>query len=207
MGEVSKCPVCKSPLNAKRYCYNCLRTFPEEIQNQDTEGKDDIVDDDINDNATDSCNENNCNMEETVCPKCGAPGQAGEKCFQCQQIIPDLKTDSNSKDMTSDFAYLSLCENCSLQINDNVEYIIGRESCTDEIKKTLHDNNYVSRKHCAIKLDLSNRRVFVKDCGSTNGTFVCNGKEKITEERAFNLPVNIWLGTKPNTRVEINIKL
>ena len=144
------------------------------------------------------------------CPQCKAKDEISEervkgknklKCSRCQTVfeIMEAKSDSSSKKDTAKILQQKVED--SLWINENLKLPDDRKISLAVIKGAragfiFHLNKpyvligrgkvdliipdkEVSRKHLAI--EVRNEKVFLRDLGSTNGTFISDDKVSITE--------------------------
>lgn len=211
------CPTCGTP-SEDGYCPICLTDIPthdEEASDAPTDGLSASGDLEngrgrasLEEDVLKDCNEE-CDAARVACSSCGTLGDPGRECMQCGAMLPMASTALQNQERVREdqpFASVSLVlpGGMRLSLNDGRDYLIGRESDIEEIRRLFVDNRFVSRHHCILRADRSKGMVLVRDEASTNGTFVgesLSDRRRICGEELLHLPATIWLGS----RVQISI--
>ena len=147
------------------------------------------------------------------CPSCGRPGEPGTTCNQCGEVIPEAKrsvpvaasagtaravpVDGTRMESGSVEVMLGvLHDGTRVELPIGQKILLGRESDDCNVRAAFSKYDAVSRKHCEIVIDRTGRGVTVRDCGSTNHTWVGDSSEFLKKDdvRTVKLPATIRLG-------------
>ena len=176
MEKYKVCPVCgthNNPLFLE--CSNC----ETDLQNVPVidEGMERII-------------EQHCEEQNTPSPSvsmvrvcdCGAknPVQA-RRCSVCGEDISTIVPTPDLAPSTQRYVLTSFDGVFSYEINEG-STIIGREN---EMQEYLSSKPYVSRKHAELKLDVTTGVLTIKNCSTTNFTFLNN--TMISDENSVEL--------------------
>lgn len=113
-----------------------------------------------------------CTIKVRVCEECGHANPVNaRKCQECGDDISYIvPTDGvcTEKEQVTHFVVSAIDDNYSYEIKD-CSTLVGREHFMQDY---LINKSYVSRKHAEFIVE--DAKLFVKDCGATNHSFVNN---------------------------------
>ncbi len=198
------CPTCGKASDGN-YCTTCMSVIPvSEPENLDENSLSGSQFDEsagaeiphefncFNDEPEDKFRQTEPKMK---CPNCGMPGVPKKECSQCGEMIPDTPPETQHERSGSRATNLSFPSGQRIELENGKEYAIGRESDNCEIACALGDSQYVSRRHCTIRVNNEKRIVEIRDEGSTNGTFVGSERRRVYGSEPCSLPTDVWLGS------------
>ena len=150
------------------------------------------------------------------CSSCGRPGEPGSVCSQCGETIPgevqsipvEAAPAHPAAAIPADGTRIEpgpvevmvgvLHDGTRIELPIGQRIVLGRESDDCRVTAAFSKYDVVSRRHCEIVIDRTGRGVTVRDCGSTNHTWIDNPSDylKKNEVRTVKLPATIHLGQR-----------
>lgn len=128
-------------------------------------------------------------QQETECPYCGASLGAGEKyCAECGYEVGSLEADAETgtPKAAGDTVIEITVAGETFGLSEG-EHVLGRSE-----GDVVVSNPYLSRRH--MKLAVRERKLFVSDLGSTNGTFIDGERLEPDTEREVGADAELKAG-------------
>lgn len=197
MEELMECPICHTTYSGKKKCPRCQVPL-QPVKPAEPEPVEEKTESAIE--AEPSADPGAPVVPDyyVECPECGRRGEPGSECPICGTLLPGGVKEQAVCEVPG-----VLHDGTKIALPVGKAVILGRESDNECVRGAFARYDVVSRKHCEIVIKKTGDAVTVRDCGSTNHTYVNEERAflKKNEVRAVKLPATIRLGQRVSIRI------